>query len=351
MCHNCKQLDAPDGPKITLWDFSTGVRKDYEAVSLTDRMVWFWNGIAGRVCKAHPDALLTTYAYSAYVAPPVREKLHPNIVIGFVGFDYLRDKSRADGKASWDGWSKMARKMFWRPNLLLAGRREGLPAIYVHKMAEDVRYLAKGGLIGTDFDSCCQNWAVQGLNYYVLARLLWNADANVDEMIDDYCRAGFNAAAPEVKRYLLKIEELTNRTAAEEVSLAAPYTPEVIAELRGMLDAADKAETDPGVRRRVAMLRTGLEFTDLQSQCYRWYDQNEKAALGKEDKAAFLQLMDRKWVLMRRIFKEDTLAVNVAYLCWGGEARFGKMGWSKPSPAVRAQVEADEHGRPEETVR
>lgn len=351
VCHNCKQLDAPDGPKITLWDFSTGAQKSYEAVSLTDRMVHFWNGIAERVCKERPETLLTTYAYSAYVSPPVREKLHPNIVIGFVGFDYLRDKSRADGKANWDAWAKMARKMFWRPNLLLAGRREGLPAIYVHKMAEDVRYLTRNGLVATDFDSCCHNWAVQGLNYYVLARLLWNAEVNVDEIIDDYCRAGFGAAAPQVKRYLARIEELTNRTAAEEVSLSTPYTPEVIAELRGILDVAAKAEPEPAAQRRLAMLRAGLEFTDLQSQCYAWYDRNEKADLTKEEKAAFLALMDRKWALMRRIFKEEPLAVNVAYVCWGGEARFGKMGWSKPSPAVRAKVDADEHGRPEEMLK
>ena len=48
----------------------------------------------------------------------------------------------------------------------------------------DFRYLASHGMMGTDFDSCCHNWATQGLNYYVVARLHWNPEQRVDAIID-----------------------------------------------------------------------------------------------------------------------------------------------------------------------
>ena len=37
------------------------------------------------------------------------------------------------------------------------------------RFAEDFRHLAENGMMGTDFDSCCQHWATEGLNYYVVA--------------------------------------------------------------------------------------------------------------------------------------------------------------------------------------
>ncbi|MCX7044297.1 MAG: DUF4838 domain-containing protein [Candidatus Sumerlaeota bacterium] len=347
LCENCKKLDPPEGRKVMLWDRTSKPPKEFEYVSLTDRTVRFYNAIAEKVTAQFPDALLAGYAYSAYAAPPVREKVHPSVVIGFVNIDYLQDSRRKQGLADWDAWSKVTQKMYWRPNLLLSARREGTPALFPHKIAEDFRYLAHHSMIGTDFDSCAHNWAVQGLNYYVLAKLHWNPDLKVDELIDDYCRAGFGPAAKEAKRYLARIEQLTDRIAAEECGITVHYTPEVIVELRGLLESADKAAAaDEPSRRRVAFLRRGLEFTDIQAQCYRVADAAESKPLTPDEKKSFLALMDRKWTLMRQMFRDEPLAVNVAYVCWGGEGRFRKLGWSRPSPQLKAKVEADEQGRP-----
>src|ERR1043166_521556 len=79
-CPKCEALDAANGRKVMLWDFSKGTRRDFEHVSLTDRMVYFWNAIAEEVVKKHPDKLLIVDAYSVYAAPPVQRKLHPNLV-------------------------------------------------------------------------------------------------------------------------------------------------------------------------------------------------------------------------------------------------------------------------------
>ncbi len=195
-CPKCEALDSPKGRKVMLWDFSKGTQREFEHVSLTDRMVYFWNAIAEQVVKAHPDKFLVVDAYSVYAPPPVERKLHPNLLVRFAPLDYHSEDYRQESLREWDAWSKAAKRIYFRPNLMLLGRREGLPLLYVHKFGEDFRYLASHGMMGTDFDSCCHNWATQGLNYYVVARLHWNPEQDVNTIVaSDYCpEPGFGPA-------------------------------------------------------------------------------------------------------------------------------------------------------------
>jgi hypothetical protein len=337
MCEKCKQLDPPEGRPIRLqYDDASGARIErryFDYVSLTDRMAWFYNRIAERVTKAYPDALLVADAYSVYSAPPVREKLHSNIVIRFVPMTYLSDEGRRQALRDWDAWSQAAAKIYFRPNFLNGARREGTLLVFAHKMAEDLGYLAQNGLVGTDFDSCLHNWSTHGLNYYLLAKLLWNPESDVDLLIDDYCQTGFGPAAGPVRDYFVQVERLTDRIAAgtepgslREVDVTVPFTPEIVGELRGLLDRAEKsAAGDEAVLARIAFLRRGLDFTDIQAQAYRFL--REESEEGKVDREAARRVLDRKYWLMRDVFENSHLAVNVAYVAWGGGARWRRLGW------------------------
>jgi hypothetical protein len=350
LCPACKAMDPPNGRPTKIWTYDHATRKiepiDY--VSLTDRMFSFYNAIAEKVAKAYPDVLFCGQAYSVYSAPPVKTTLHPNILIRYVGISYAKDTLRKEGLADWDTWSKAASKLYFRPNLLLTGRREGTPAIYVHKLAKDFRHLAGTGMIGTDFDSCIHNWATQGLNYYILAKLHWNPDLDVDAAIEDYCRAGFGAGWRKARKYLAQLERLTDRFAAKvDMGITDPYTPEKIAELRGYLAAMEKAESgNTAVQRRVAFWRRGLDFTDVQAQAYRLLAGVKDRSVTAEEQTEAARILDRRWQMMRAMFREEPYAVNVAYLCWSEGGRFRPLGWTGPSAAAKGEVEADELGRP-----
>ena len=334
MCERCKQLDPPGGrPVRLLYDDASGgriERKYFDYVSLTDRMCWFYNRIAERVAKVHPQALLVADAYSVYAAPPVREKLGKNIVIRFVPMTYLSDEGRGQALSDWDAWSRAAAKIYFRPNFLGSGRREGSLLLFAHKMAEDLRYLSANGLVGTDFDSCLHNWSTHGLNYYLLARLLWDPRQDAGALIDDYCRSGFGPAASPVREYFARVEQATDSIAASsggsprDVDVTASYTPQRIAELRGLLDqAGNMASNNPAIEARLRFLRHGLDFTDLQAQAYRLL-----RADGKPDRLVARQVLDKDYWLMREIFENDPLAVNVAYVAWGGGGLWKRLGWS-----------------------
>ena len=306
MCEDCKKLDPPEATKISMFLFDKvgeSKRQQIEYVSLTDRMVSYWNGVANRVTKVHPNVLFVVDAYSCYSHPPVRQKLHPNLVVRYV-------PSTADG---WEGWQKAgAKRIFWRPNILLANRRNGLPHVMVQRLADTMKFMADNGTLATDFDSVIHNWAVHGLNYYAAARLNWNPHLTAQEILDDYCQSGFSRGAEAAKRYFLKIQEIADDD-------EKTYTPEAVRQLRGYLNEADGAAgDDETVRSRVAFLRIGLNVTDLHMTLNRMVDQAKED--GKDpalDLGRAQRLLELNYFVLRDIVRNHHLALNASYLVWG----------------------------------
>lgn len=326
-CPKCEALDSPKGRKVLLWDFSKGTRRDFEHVSLTDRMVYFWNAIAEQVARVHPDKLLVVDAYSVYAAPPVQRKLHPNLVVRFAPLAYGDEDYRQESLREWDAWSQAAKRIYFRPNLMLAGRRDGMPLLYVHKFAKDFRYLAEHGMMGTDFDSCCHNWATQGLNYYVVARLHWNPEQDVDALLDDYCQAGFGPAAKSVRRYFAGLEALMDEAAVKKEKPVAVFHAQALARLRKELEQARQhAGSDALIARRIAFLETGLRWTEIEVAAHAFLVDPAKA-----DRSAAKKILDQRFAFMRESFQTTPLALNVAYISWGEDGLWSRLGWKRPA--------------------
>jgi hypothetical protein len=264
LCPKCEAMDAKEGEPVDIYGM--------KHVSLTDRYVKYYSAIAELVCKEFPDRYLGAYAYSAYRLPPIHAKLHPNVMIGYVGFGYLNEEGRQKARAQWLQWAKAAKTLFLRPNLLTAG--QGVPTIYVHRLAEDIRFCHENGMLVTDFDCCYQHWSTDGVNYYVLARLLWNPKADVDAVLEDYCRAGFGPAAGQVREYFRAIEDMTDRLAKSNeyqdrrrtpYGLGPCYTDDLLKKCGALLDdAVRKAGDDATVRQRVEFLRVGLDYARIR---------------------------------------------------------------------------------------
>jgi hypothetical protein len=330
----CKTLDVPSDRRITLRGADG---KEFEYVPLTDRAVWFWNQIAERVTKAHLDAKLLVVSYSVFHVAPQKGNLHPSIILNAMpAISYTNDRSRQLGLADWDGWASQATEIYFRPNLLWSGADTGAPLVFVHKLVPDIRHLAGNRLKGTDFDAALQHWATQGLNVYALAKALWNPDIDPDALIDDYCKSGFGSAAEDVKKYYLRIEELTSAAAAQNIGqqvVLSHYTPQVISELRTILDHAAKVASadDKDVRRRVDFLRSGLDFTEQQADVERLWQarQNDKSM----DETRVQKLGNQRYQLMQNIFTDNHFAVNTAWI-FARDRRVRELGWQGPAAQV-----------------
>ena len=126
VCEACRALDQPGGT----------------TASLSDRVFTFYNEIATRVAREMPDRGLVAYAYSVYRDPPVRVRaLSPNLIVGFVGLD----------QSSIEAWSRIAPKLYIRPNDLGPVIDLGMPRNHAAHLAQSVKFAAEHKAIGFDF--------------------------------------------------------------------------------------------------------------------------------------------------------------------------------------------------------
>lgn len=298
LCDACQALDPPEGPTINRLIFERGgsaQRESIEYPSLTDRYLHYWNSIAKRVTEAHPDLLFGVSAYRVHSHPPVKGRLHPNLVLRYVPSNPER----------LTGWRDAGVEQFiWRPNFLHNGFAEGtLNHHRARELASLMNDFSDNGMVATDIQGIYHNWATQGLTYYVAARSNWDPELDYDILLEDYTRHGFGPAAAPVKSYFLEAEGLGNLT---EISR------EQIQSLRGHLrEARGLAADDPAVQERIDFLALGLELTALTSRI----EQLAEQAQGKPDEVdrnAAIDLIERRRALMRHIYRTHPMAVNVA---------------------------------------
>jgi len=217
MCAACRALDPADAPKLlndsSLIDPATKLPfAEYPA--LTDRVFTFFNEIAKRVRREMPDRDLVAYAYSVYRTPPVKlGPLEPNLIIGYVGLD------PADIKA----WSRIAPRLYLRPNDLGPAIDLGMPRNSAAQLAQAVKFAVEHKAIGFDFDNCHGNWSAHGLDYYVLCKALWNPALDVRATIADYCRAAYGPAAEPMRRYHERLEKISDQVRTDPQ--LAPKSP------------------------------------------------------------------------------------------------------------------------------
>jgi hypothetical protein len=200
------------------------------------------------------------------------DHLEDNLIVGYVGFSsYVDDRVRESNREEWLQWNRLAKQLILRPNLLWGP--VGLPVNYVHKLGDDLRFLADHGMRATDYDGGIGNWGTQGLNYYVLARLLWDPHQEVDPIVDDYCRATYGPGADAMQDYYRRLEQLTDEIAAEprqdralrgrDVSaLTDCFTEEALTKLDRCVEQAlaDIGASDPAATERVRMVGAGLHY-------------------------------------------------------------------------------------------
>jgi len=194
-CQRCRLWDAAPPansmarPPVEDGSEVDGAPRDSELPeSLSDRYARWYNELAVRARQFDPDVRVVAYAYSRYRAPPTGvERLEPNVWIGYVGFNaYPRpDSYRQLSADEWLGWSQLGATVFLRSNsLFYCG--EGAPYVVSHQMAEDLQFQVQNGMRATDYDALQGYWAATGPTYYVLARMLWDTDADVDEVLNEF---------------------------------------------------------------------------------------------------------------------------------------------------------------------
>ncbi|MBI4605732.1 MAG: DUF4838 domain-containing protein, partial [Planctomycetes bacterium] len=90
------------------------------------------------------------------------------------------------------------------------------------------------------------SWMVGHLNYYVRAKLMWDAEEDVRALVRDYCEKLYGQAADAVEGYIWTLERAVDDSPVhlswgEEVPWRVILSPDVLRELGGYLEAAQAA--------------------------------------------------------------------------------------------------------------
>ena len=232
--------------------------------------VWgFVQRLAAELAGTHPDRFVGTIAYEGYLRPPDSiERLHPNIAVMICqtrGSFADPDRKRRARRLVTDWRAKTDRIYLWEYYRYNLPPFPWCPAAYPHLIAEDLAFLrgtSRGEFIeseswGRGAESRIHYPAMQHLNLYVTAKCLWEADLDVDVLLQDYFTAFYGPAAEPMGAFWGEAEAV--HTAHPLGGPVAKYPPDVLESLAERLTQAVRS-TEPGTdyRRRVELVQADV---------------------------------------------------------------------------------------------
>ncbi|MDA1137572.1 MAG: DUF4838 domain-containing protein [Planctomycetota bacterium] len=236
--------------------------------STTDQALWLANQVADAIREKHPDKLVAMYGYAGTSIPP-NIKARDNVII-FVATAF----NKAGLDESLEGWSKKAKYIGIRDyyNVIIWNR--DMPRWQIDKMRQRIPYYYQRGAIAMNAESGNQ-WAPEGLNYYIASKLLWNTEADVDALLEDFYVQCWGLAAPVMKRYYERFK--TKRISTRVLGLCLQD-----------LDEASRLDDSPEVQNRIDMFK-------LYYHWMRLYFEHNQISGGEESIEAVRKIHHFAW--------------------------------------------------------
>ena len=273
-------------------------------LSVTPAILRFYNEVGQRVAVKYPDKVLAGYVYAAYVFPPkVPIKLQSNVFLVWApSFDYGFTLHRPALREQWETlvaqWTKVTDQIAYYDlpfNLSTESGALNPPGLKILKfLYPRLKQAEMKGVYVYGIEA----WGRGGPLNYLLAKLAWNPDAEVDALFSDYCDKAYGRGAPEMEQLWLLLDQ-----AVEEHFVAHPearYTltndmlKEIYAarwpELERLYRAAEAKVTDPDAKARLQMVGDNLTVCCWNLRQYKLLPEAEQSSFYLPD-ADFFKFM------------------------------------------------------------
>ena len=248
-----------------------------------DRQAIVVNHVAEAVAEELPGVKIEFIAYSASLEPPSEHDIDAeNTIMDYAdysrSFEYPIWDHRHPENAMFDdalkAWLRgnvfdgeisyytYYRKYIWR----------SLPVVFPRLMQEEMQYYRQLGVVGLGSYAEPGDWFTYELTHYAIARLSWDKDLKMSDLIEGYTRGRFGSAAPQLQHYFWLIEETMRKGAR------IPYTDvhdldemeHYLANLEECAALLEEARTaaqgEPEVRSLLEKLEMSLEYATLDLQ-------------------------------------------------------------------------------------
>lgn len=178
----------------------------------------FVNRIAEDIEDEFPDVAIDTIAYQYSVKPPVITKPRKNVIIRYcTGTCSHHAITECDANAyivkNIENWNRICSRIYiWNYTTNFAAYLSPYPNF--DSIAKDIRFFASHGVLGL-FEQGMYQSGNSGefgeLRAYCMARLMWNPQLEIRDLMRDFCGVYYGAAAEYVLKY---IDIIQNRYAA-----------------------------------------------------------------------------------------------------------------------------------------
>ena len=172
-------------------------------------MIRFVNQLADSIKDEYPDILLHTFAYQYTLPAPKKAVARDNVIVRLCSiacrYDRPFEELAAENPDGYEAefvnalrdWASHARELYvWDYAVNFHNYLQ--PMFHFHVLAENIRYFLRTGVTGVLEQG---NFAYGGgasgddLKSYLIARLLWNAESDVDLLIHEFCMGVFGEKA------------------------------------------------------------------------------------------------------------------------------------------------------------
>lgn len=185
--------------------------------SMSDHVWGYLDRVARELYKSHPDRLVSGLAYSGYKLPPEKiDKFSPNLVLIETRQrqNFWDEEKHREHIALREAWLKKlssGKYLTWDYSINARPEQAGRPVYYTRQIARDLKEL-KGVTLGEMIEIydhpaskasqlAYDPLAIEHLNLYVTSRLWWDANQNVDALLDEYFTGYFGPAAAAMKAF------------------------------------------------------------------------------------------------------------------------------------------------------
>ncbi|MDD5707290.1 MAG: DUF4838 domain-containing protein, partial [Kiritimatiellae bacterium] len=290
-CNACKALD---GPVLKIPGCARGE-------PVCRRWFVFLNQVAAEVRKSHPDKIITTLAYAGCEVPPDNLALEPNI-LPFIcwthtcWFDQEVKRVNLDVTDAW--LSRLNQIGIYE---YAYGASLAIPMIYSRDMADYLQHVTRNAkdkdALGM-FTECGASWGLDGPKLWILEKLMWNPEQDVESLTARWCDALFAGASPAMQRYFKELEQLRHKNGpllkgindfviwkhkvepfdVQDIFGVWPkegqlrlFPPDDVARCQAILKEADEQAGTEVVKDRIAYFASTFRLTEYASKTYHAY--------------------------------------------------------------------------------
>ena len=251
-----------------------------------------------KIAKHFPKTRIVTLAYQHTFKAPLNLKIQPNIYPLICPIELNRGKSiLADSTNKpfikiLEIWNKLTSNLYlWDYTVQFSNYLSPFPNIST--FSENYKFFKQNKIKGL----FVQGYAdVPGdfseLRQYLLAKLLWDTEIDIDVTTDDFLRGFYGKAAPSVKKYLnllTKNQEDSNRTldiySGPVQNRNTFLSPNAMDEYDQILEEAAEFVTEDSVlSSRINKLRLALEFVYFEQSKFYGADKQGMFIINSEGK-------------------------------------------------------------------